>query len=184
MYCDQCCTSTWLTNIFKIQMMTLSRSFLKCVVSIVVLLSILQPLICARRPKVDVDEVRRLTQSFAKSLGNYEFHSHTYYAGTTVQLFLQILADLHENPKSYYHQPEHLDMILRSLEYSVDKLTQHRRHADRPFEVHAIGTASCGIMAGLHPVSVAGRTLFWLFFSCLFMAIANLFLVFFDSITY
>ncbi|RYH23646.1 hypothetical protein EON65_17660 [archaeon] len=137
----------------------LRKRIIKYVVAGLVVLSFLCTLAYlqwSRNAMIGMDH-RRLTQSFAKSLATYEYDTHTYYAGTTVQLLLQILGDMHDNPTSYYHSPDHLDLILRSLRYSNAKLMHHRRHADRPYEVHAIGTASCGIKVGLHPDSIAGR---------------------------
>ncbi|RYG61572.1 hypothetical protein EON64_18475, partial [archaeon] len=93
--------------------------------------------------------------SYANILSNLEFNTHTLLAETQLQLLLQITADLHANDKSYYHNTAFMRMILRTLTWSSSKLILHRRHADRSFESHGIGTASCAVRAGLHPVSVA-----------------------------
>ncbi|RYG97762.1 hypothetical protein EON65_52370, partial [archaeon] len=93
--------------------------------------------------------------SYASSLADLELNTHVLFAETPLQLFLQIAAEMRHHVDSLYHKPENLKLILNSVNFTGVKLSEHRRHAGRSFESHAIGSGSCGMRVGLHPVSVA-----------------------------
>lgn len=89
------------------------------------------------------------------SLEQFDYNGQMLLAQTMSQLKSQLADHIVRFPNGTYADKNSLRMILRAMYTAPKALSIHRRHSDRSFESHLIGTASCAISAGLQPAMVA-----------------------------
>lgn len=92
---------------------------------------------------------------YAPALEIFDRNGNSVLPQTMSQFKSLVAADIMKNPNSFYRNPQHLRMILQAMFYSPKILITHRRHSDRSFESHLIGSAGCAVAAGLNPYAVA-----------------------------